>query len=100
MSCGVDDFVLHVNDVSPATRNLEHRPATRVDRWMDRSLSSRSREPAFGFDFGAAAGSAPPFRALSAVPTARRESAINSLRHFPATLPQPLGRVAGKWLFL
>src|SRR5437016_14400864 len=38
MSCGVDEFVLHVNNVSPTTRSLEHRPATRVDRWMDRSL--------------------------------------------------------------
>src|SRR2546426_11361510 len=55
-------------------QNLETRPLTDLDRWVDRSLSSGSDEVAHDASFEAAAGSAPPNQELGESEHARPES--------------------------
>src|SRR4051812_251434 len=65
--------VIQVNIMKYAVRNLETGVGTRVGRWVDRSVSSRSDEAADEGTFEAAAGSAPRIQRVAPMPSARRE---------------------------
>src|SRR5437868_9293816 len=73
MSCLVNQYVVQVNCRSATSSALETRLATSLDRWMDRVVSSQPRDAAYEASFEAAAGSAPPNRALGVLLFARRD---------------------------
>src|SRR5439155_19325389 len=74
LTCVVWTFIIQVNSMSYAPGKVETIPATRLDRWVDPSLSSRSDEVANEGAFEGTAGSAPSNQELGESRCARPES--------------------------
>src|SRR5437764_1227221 len=87
LSCFVRRAVIHVNSMKYVVPNLETGPATRLDRWIDRPVSSRNDEAANGSSFEAAADSAPRIQRVAPKPSARRERRADTCA--PSRPPTP-----------
>jgi len=67
--------------------SLETGMATRLDRWVDQSVSSRNDQATREDSFEAAAGSAPRIQRVAPKPSARRERRADTCA--PSRPPTP-----------
>src|SRR3954470_20833621 len=79
--------VIQVNSMKHPMQNLETGMGTRLGRWVDRSVSSRSDEAADEGSFEATAGSAPPNRTLG--PSSRLRLQTRAAACAPSRPPTP-----------
>src|SRR5256885_17267537 len=73
LGCFVSRPVIHVNGMRYVALSLETGMATRLDRWVDQSVSSRNDQATREDSFEAAAGSAPRIHRVDPRSPARRE---------------------------